>query len=124
MNIKRCSTCGMITNDTCGNPKCDIPLEVPLFAKRSTEDNEESPSEYKTMSDKIARHHDSTVFERKKIISEAVEIVMEENKSKKFDQGKPRLSLIPRSALIAAGEVLSFGAKKYDPHNWRKSGFD
>ena len=38
----------------------------------------------------------------------------------KHDSGKPPLSLLPREALEGVAEVLAFGAKKYDVHNWRK----
>lgn len=38
----------------------------------------------------------------------------------KFDDGKADLSLLPPEALVAIAEVLTFGAKKYAPHNWRK----
>lgn len=37
----------------------------------------------------------------------------------KFDQGKPRIELIPRSALLEEAAVLTFGAQKYDDDNWR-----
>lgn len=39
---------------------------------------------------------------------------------KKYDMGKPRMSLIPNLALKEIAKVLTFGAKKYDSHNWRK----
>ena len=38
----------------------------------------------------------------------------------KYDSGKPRLGLIPRSALEAEATVLGFGADKYGVYNWRK----
>lgn len=38
----------------------------------------------------------------------------------KYDNGKPRLGLIPRSALEAEATVLGFGADKYGVYNWRK----
>lgn len=38
---------------------------------------------------------------------------------RKYDTGKPRLELIPRSALIEEAKVLTFGAEKYDADNWR-----
>jgi len=38
----------------------------------------------------------------------------------KHDAQKPRLDLIPAEALVGMGEVLGFGAEKYDAHNWRK----
>lgn len=49
---------------------------------------------------------------------------MQESKSKgplgvKHDQGKPQLSLIPRSALIAEAHVMGFGAEKYGRDNWK-----
>jgi hypothetical protein len=38
---------------------------------------------------------------------------------RKADAGKPRLSLLPPRALMAVGRVLTHGAKKYGPDNWR-----
>lgn len=38
---------------------------------------------------------------------------------KKFDSGKPPLSLIPARAQIEEARVLAFGAQKYGTHNWR-----
>ena len=38
----------------------------------------------------------------------------------KFDEDKPKLSLIPPRALTAVGEVLTFGATKYTERNWEK----
>lgn len=37
----------------------------------------------------------------------------------KHDEGKPPMSLLPYPALREIARVLAFGAKKYDPHNWR-----
>lgn len=37
----------------------------------------------------------------------------------KFDGDKIRLDLIPPIAYRALGEVLTFGARKYKPNNWR-----
>lgn len=37
----------------------------------------------------------------------------------KFDQGKPMMGLIPPRAEMAVAEVLTFGANKYGPDNWR-----
>lgn len=39
---------------------------------------------------------------------------------KKFDEGKPELGLVPKSLIWATGTILTFGAKKYGAHNWRK----
>lgn len=38
----------------------------------------------------------------------------------KHDQDKVRLDLLPPVALNEVAKVLSFGARKYDDHNWRK----
>lgn len=44
----------------------------------------------------------------------------EENGGQKFDQDKPRMDLIDGYAAEELAKVLTFGAKKYAPHNWRK----
>lgn len=41
----------------------------------------------------------------------------------KFDNGKPPIGMIPRSALEAEARVLAYGAQKYARDNWRK-GFE
>lgn len=38
----------------------------------------------------------------------------------KHDQDKPQYGLLPHQALHELVEVLTFGAKKYSPDNWRK----
>lgn len=45
-----------------------------------------------------------------------------ENKSTgvKYDNGKPQWSLLPFKALKEVVEVLTYGAKKYAPDNWKK----
>lgn len=39
---------------------------------------------------------------------------------KKFDQGKPPISLIPRQAIEGCAQAFAYGAKKYGTHNYRK----
>jgi len=39
--------------------------------------------------------------------------------ARKDDAGKPPLSLIPRSALLAEARVMAKGRIKYQAHNWR-----
>lgn len=41
----------------------------------------------------------------------------------KFDTEKPRMELLPTAPLVGIAEILTFGAEKYAPHNWRL-GFD
>ena len=38
----------------------------------------------------------------------------------KHDQNKPRMDLLCPSFTRGVAEVLTFGAKKYAPNNWRK----
>lgn len=38
----------------------------------------------------------------------------------KFDRGKPRYDLLPFVALEETVKVLTYGATKYSPDNWRK----
>jgi hypothetical protein len=40
--------------------------------------------------------------------------------ARKDDTGKPPISLIPRSALLAEARVMASGAKRYGPNNWRE----
>jgi len=42
------------------------------------------------------------------------------NVGKKYDQGKIRLSLVPKLALIEVMKSLEYGAVKYGAQNWRK----
>ena len=37
----------------------------------------------------------------------------------KFDQGKPRMSLMPFNALASIASVFTYGAEKYSADNWR-----
>lgn len=40
--------------------------------------------------------------------------------ARKDDKGKPPVSLIPRSALLAEARVMAHGKATYEAHNWRK----
>jgi hypothetical protein len=42
--------------------------------------------------------------------------------ARKDDAGKPPISLIPRSAILATARVMASGAKKYGRQNWRSNG--
>lgn len=44
----------------------------------------------------------------------------EEKTGNKADDGKDRWDLLPTKAVRAVVKVLTFGAKKYAPENWRK----
>lgn len=43
-----------------------------------------------------------------------------ERKGTKNDSNKPNIALIPKDALWGMASALSFGAKKYGKHNFRK----
>ena len=45
---------------------------------------------------------------------------MENTKGDSLNQGKPKWSLVPQSALIPMVQVLEYGAVKYSPFNWQK----
>ena len=55
---------------------------------------------------------------------ELLEIIANNSKTfsegRKYDYEKPQLYLLPPKSLYEVGKVLTFGAEKYDPHNWRK----
>lgn len=38
----------------------------------------------------------------------------------KYDNGKAMYSLLPPSAIHLVAKVLTFGARKYSPDNWKK----
>ena len=38
---------------------------------------------------------------------------------RKDDKGKIRVDLLPTEALVEVAKVLTFGASKYDPWNWK-----
>jgi hypothetical protein len=42
------------------------------------------------------------------------------NEGMKFDRGKTQYSLVPPRALHDLAEVMTYGADKYAPDNWRK----
>jgi hypothetical protein len=44
---------------------------------------------------------------------------MSQEQGTKHDQGKPRTDLLPPVALEEVAKVLTFGASKYNDHNWR-----
>jgi len=42
------------------------------------------------------------------------------NAGVKYDDEKPQYSLLPQDALHEVAKVLTYGAKKYSPDNWKK----
>lgn len=45
---------------------------------------------------------------------------MQDTEGMKYDQDKPMMDLIPPDIELQVAEVLTFGAMKYSPDNWRK----
>ena len=64
---------------------------------------------------------ESTIHEES--VREVNEVVDLTKTAKKFDKGKPDLSLIDASLVEAAARALSFGAEKYGRDNY-KEGLD
>jgi len=60
----------------------------------------------------------ASVLEELQIVVKVVEEFM------KFDSAKPRYELIPPTTTKALAEVLTYGARKYKPNNWRKGELD
>ena len=49
----------------------------------------------------------------------------QENQEAKADQGKPRITLVPRKIFWDIASVREFGTKKYvDPDNWKRVEID
>ena len=42
------------------------------------------------------------------------------SEGRKYDGDKPKLYLLPPKSILEVGKVLTYGAEKYDPENWRK----
>lgn len=42
------------------------------------------------------------------------------NEAARFDDGKPRVELVPTVLIEEAAKVFTFGAIKYNSHNWTK----
>lgn len=53
-------------------------------------------------------------------VKKVIEIVPEKTTGIKFDSGKPQYGLLPPDALLEVVKVLTYGAVKYAPDNWRK----
>ena len=46
--------------------------------------------------------------------------MMNRNQEHKADGGKLMMELIPTTALVSLGNVLTYGAKKYSPNSWQR----
>lgn len=42
------------------------------------------------------------------------------NEGKRYNEGKVRIDLLPSYAIRQMAEVFTFGAIKYEPHNWTR----
>ena len=61
-------------------------------------------------------------YQRLKVLQNGEALLRDkkEESGRKMDQEKTRLDLIPAWALEALGRVLTYGAKKYAPDNWKQ----
>jgi hypothetical protein len=62
-------------------------------------------------------------FKVLEVTVESTKTDLEPDQALKFDSGKPRMELLPTGPLLAISRVLTKGAVKYSPHNWRR-GFE
>ena len=46
--------------------------------------------------------------------------VVTETSGTKLDRGKPMMGLMSSKWLLGTADILTFGAQKYESHNWRK----
>lgn len=60
------------------------------------------------------------VFVRDEPESDTQMVDCQPNSATKYDTDKNRLELLPFEALEEVGWVMTYGAKKYAAHNWRK----
>ncbi len=86
---------------------------------RSSEDKEYSMDKHKASHD-FSDPHTFPLVDHVKYTEQGQLLVETVSGGVKFDQGKPRMELLPAVALEEIAKVLTFGASKYQPHNWTK----
>lgn len=47
------------------------------------------------------------------------DLIVSKDGGMKYSKNKPRMELLPMEAIREVAKVMSFGAKKYAPNNWR-----
>ncbi len=52
--------------------------------------------------------------------SDKTNVLVESNTALRFNKGKVRLDLVPDSAVLGIGDVMTYGASKYAERNWEK----
>lgn len=65
--------------------------------------------------------HEPCVRCRKAMAKVGIRDFIVVDKFMKFDTGKLRYDLVPTSAFEGLAKVLTYGAKKYSPNNWRNA---
>ena len=46
--------------------------------------------------------------------------ILDDKKAIKYDKDKPKMSLLPPKALKGIAEIMTYGSKKYNAHNYKK----
>lgn len=94
---------------------CNDSIEVPEWANYA----------YKNdmgvcfLKDAIGYNHPMLIWQRE-TLNDKVASAEAARQGIKFDNNKPRYSLLPKGAVNAVIDVLEFGAKKYEADNWQK----
>ena len=123
-NIYRCQFTGKMFSDEASRNLSEqeylktqvdnVFIDDALTFKTGTENKTPTNQQVLNTAKKIMQEN-SSIFERLAAVEKK-----ELEGAMKFDNGKSPVSLIPRSALIGAANVLQMGKKKYSAHNWRK----
>ncbi len=95
--MKRCQSCGYNISDG-GICPCKI------------------SKNYLDIAESMRKQTDDYIFSNG---GKVADIVIKQGGTK-HDDGKPDISLLSSTAVLKIAQVMTFGKKKYDAHNWRK----
>lgn len=72
----------------------------------------------------MKKSNNSSLYDELIAASNLANAFVDRDQSIKADGGKLRMELIPTSALIGLGRVLTHGAEKYSPNSWQNVEWD
>lgn len=113
--ISRCEFCGKTFSDTGLKSACEAQCREQVLSRSPTPKKPKpTPPDFdiQKVAKEIMKSHENTL--KKLAIVE-----QEENKAKKFDNGKPDLSILPVPALKLMSAAFTYGAGKYGRNNYK-----